>query len=309
MTTMDGLCSGPGAGEWRYRMKRYGFTLIELLVVIAIIAILAAILFPVFATAREKARATSCSSNLKQLGIATMQYVQDYDEVYPRGIADSAGAYYGRGWAGQLYPYVKATGVFACPSSLSNSNISYAYNMLMATAPTAGQQAGISGMGSKLTAPAKSILLFEIQNTNQNCNFNVEITGTLPVYGWSASGYGIENSWYGFAAYATGVFSDMEAPGSPAVTVCNTIGTCTDTPAGGEFLTRTGRHSDGANYLLADGHVKWLKGQQVSAGALPIWGKSTDASTYLYFLRASGTECTNDPLCASGACTATFSPI
>src|SRR5512146_1538478 len=64
-------------------MKRHGFTLIELLVVIAIIAILAAILFPVFAKAREQARKTACISNIKQLGLASLMYVQDYDETFP----------------------------------------------------------------------------------------------------------------------------------------------------------------------------------------------------------------------------------
>ncbi|MEN6304741.1 MAG: prepilin-type N-terminal cleavage/methylation domain-containing protein, partial [Armatimonadia bacterium] len=67
-------------------MKRRGFTLIELLVVIAIIAILAAILFPVFAKAREKARQSSCLSNMKQMGLACLQYAQDYDEVLPAGM-------------------------------------------------------------------------------------------------------------------------------------------------------------------------------------------------------------------------------
>ena len=71
------------------KKARHGFTLIELLVVIAIIAILAAILFPVFASVREKARQTSCLSNEKQLGLAVMQYVQDYDELLPTGTAAS----------------------------------------------------------------------------------------------------------------------------------------------------------------------------------------------------------------------------
>src|SRR5438093_13107743 len=87
--------------------KRRAFTLIELLVVIAIIAILAAILFPVFAQAREKARTATCSSNLKQIGIAVVMYAQDYDETYPPanyGPMASAGQH----WYGLVDPYVKA---------------------------------------------------------------------------------------------------------------------------------------------------------------------------------------------------------
>ncbi len=88
---------------------RRGFTLIELLVVIAIIAILAAILFPVFAQAREKARAITCISNLKQLGLSIAQYEQDNDEKTPPGANQYGGA---EGWAGQVYPYTKSTQVF-----------------------------------------------------------------------------------------------------------------------------------------------------------------------------------------------------
>src|SRR5438552_4097577 len=77
------------------RFQRRGFTLIELLVVIAIIAILAAILFPVFAQAREKARQISCVSNQKQIGTATMMYIQDYDELFPTAVPYSPGT----GWA------------------------------------------------------------------------------------------------------------------------------------------------------------------------------------------------------------------
>src|SRR6195952_2385277 len=97
------------------RHLRTGFTLIELLVVIAIIAILAAILFPVFAKAREKARQISCLSNEKQLGLGIMQYIQDYDEQLP-AVWD-ANRQPETNWAIESYPYVKSLGVFKCPSN------------------------------------------------------------------------------------------------------------------------------------------------------------------------------------------------
>ena len=94
---------------------RRGFTLIELLVVIAIIAILAAILFPVFAKAREKARQTSCASNVKQLSLALLMYVQDYDEMFT--VVRSIQPYYARLWYEAIAPYVKNSQVFVCPSA------------------------------------------------------------------------------------------------------------------------------------------------------------------------------------------------
>lgn len=105
--------------------KQNGFTLIELLVVIAIIAILAAILFPVFARARENARKSTCQSNLKQLGLAMMQYTQDYDEMLPRlnigpGLTytlPNGATYTGYMlWHTSIYPYLKNTGILSCPS-------------------------------------------------------------------------------------------------------------------------------------------------------------------------------------------------
>ncbi len=98
-----------------------GFTLIELLVVIAIIAILAAILFPVFQKVRENARRAFCQSNLKQIGLAIIQYQQDADEIFPNTNQTNAttnAPYIASGnWAQQVYPFVKSTGVFMCPDS------------------------------------------------------------------------------------------------------------------------------------------------------------------------------------------------
>jgi len=99
------------------RRSKWGFTLIELLVVIAIIAILAAILFPVFARARENARRASCQSNLKQMGLGIMQYAQDYDERYPAADwwnIENKTKY--DGWINRIDPYVKSIQVYACPS-------------------------------------------------------------------------------------------------------------------------------------------------------------------------------------------------
>ncbi len=100
----------------RSNNTKSAFTLIELSVVIAIIAILAAILFPVFARARENARRSSCQSNLKQIGLGALQYTQDYDETLPPGaLACSPGGI--TLWNGMLQPYVKSTQLFSCPSS------------------------------------------------------------------------------------------------------------------------------------------------------------------------------------------------
>jgi len=124
----------------RFTNKR-GFTLIELLVVIAIIAILAAILFPVFAKAREAARKTACINNLKQLSTGVMMYAQDYDETMPS--ANFAGLGATPAWASYNWsyiwtlidPYIKNTGVLACPSATKQMvgpapqiNVSYGYS-------------------------------------------------------------------------------------------------------------------------------------------------------------------------------------
>src|ERR1035438_9360122 len=137
-------------------MKRRGFTLIELLVVIAIIAILAAILFPVFAKAREKARTSACSNNAKQIGVAFLQYVQDFDEKYPPYDTDTVSGRYG--WVMLIQPYIKSTQVFVCPSDTAPANqaasggwltapgnirTSYIYNWMIGPTPSGIAMAAI----------------------------------------------------------------------------------------------------------------------------------------------------------------------
>ena len=104
------------------RTKSNGFTLIELLVVIAIIAILAAILFPAFARARENARRASCQSNLKQIALGFAQYTQDYDERFPQRYDPTDADNFG--WAKVLQPYLKSDQIFQCPSETIASALS-----------------------------------------------------------------------------------------------------------------------------------------------------------------------------------------
>lgn len=157
-------------------MKRKGFTLIELLVVIAIIAILAAILFPVFAQAREKARQITCVSNMKQLALGVIMYSEDYDEVMPNAVdngceynveTDCGGTAtnpYPANWVSKTAPYLKSVGVLGCPDdpgALQNDSadgwrgldISYAANATVSASWMAGfvgggnEDVGAMGLG------------------------------------------------------------------------------------------------------------------------------------------------------------------
>ena len=272
--------------------KKTGFTLIELLVVIAIIAILAAILFPVFAQAREKARQTSCLSNEKQLALAVMQYVSDYDGYFPCGTyqywgpgtagCPAAGCSTGGGWAGQIYSYVKSTGVFQCPDDLNQVTtasglqlypVSYDYNFnIPGGGPTGVYASNSGGALSSLTAPAMTVLFDEM------IGFHVCVTDPLEGYGtlgaatvWSPSGSGwglLERPSFSYCTtsnlngcwtYVTGVYNGM----------------CCGRNA---YYSGPGVHSGGANFAYADGHVKAARATGISWGVMYEPGGTTQTT-------------------------------
>jgi prepilin-type N-terminal cleavage/methylation domain-containing protein len=244
--------------------NKKGFTLIELLVVIAIIAILAAILFPVFAKAREKARQTTCASNLKQLGLAFAQYSQDNDERFPDGGTHLvAGG--GDAWAGELYTYTKATGVYYCPDDPDESAgtafaVSYGYNSNLVQANIAAPATAAGYKLNQLNSPAKTVVLFEVEKavcnvSNSDLNEG-NATGTSDAGNYSVAGNGqaqlIGNTT---ALYETGDIIGTTNSVAPGV-----VGSLVDS-------TNDGLHSDGDNYLYGDSHVKWTRGQYISFGS------------------------------------------
>lgn len=141
-------------------MNRRGFTLIELLVVIAIIAILAAILFPVFAKAREKARQSSCLSNARQLGTACMSYFQDYDErlLHYRYEGDTIPPY--ESWRDLIQPYIKNTQILTCPSATSEQGYGWNYQYLGWPGQGGTSSSAASSLG-EVTEPAETVMIGE----------------------------------------------------------------------------------------------------------------------------------------------------
>jgi len=222
-----------------------GFTLIELLVVIAIISILAAILFPVFARARENARRASCMSNLKQIALGMMQYTQDYDEHFPKyrvPAVSSNTAAVPYGWAESLQPYIKSIQVFQCPSETTafdstqlpgdsaSDYTDYAYNLWIGgyyiSATSGGGLASIGLSQAALTSPSLTVLL----------------TDYAP---------------RGSASYlaSTSIVNQR---------VSQTI--------------LVPRHLDGTNLAFADGHVKWFGKNSNNTLFRNLWEAGTPGS-------------------------------
>ena len=283
-------------------MKK-AFTLIELLVVIAIIAILAAILFPVFATAREKARQSSCSSNEKQLGIALIQYCQDFDEHYPCGLSMNYPTWTnGEGWGAQIYPYVKSTGVFQCPDNTAvatppNVPVNYALNNDL----TRTGNTGVGSAMTQLTAPAMTVLLIECQGA--------EGAVTIPGEGVADPNAPADanNDHNGYSKVANGIdLAIWWNPGLGATYETGYMGRRGTFSGNNANDPVVGWHSGGSNVLLCDGHVKWLKGTQISSG----WGQTSSATQPQNSSWAAGTLCTSNCDGANGpAFAVTFSPL
>jgi len=234
--------------------SKYAFTLIELLVVIAIIAILAAILFPVFAAAREKARAVSCLSNEKQLGLGLIQYSQDNNEYAvmawfgPNGYNASGGPVYK--WMDAIYPYIKSQQVYSCPDFVDNLNLGVTGNFIQSSQLKGTDDThygsyeinatywNSGGIGANCIAPAASVFNDDVKLAQMR-----HPSTTI----WLADGVGS----YQF---------DWPNAAPPVQTVAGMLVEGTGAKSDGSII---GRHTQYCNFTFCDGHSKSMRIDQV----------------------------------------------
>ncbi len=237
------------------RVGTKAFTLIELLVVIAIIAILAAILFPVFARARENARRSSCQSNLKQIGLGMLQYTQDYDEKlvkvwygnqgYQATQAD--GSKYK--WMDAIFPYVKSEQIFSCPSDALDNNAPYKYFKNL-TASNTGTEYGSYRINNAYGATTAS------PSTTPPCNVSLSTLQAPATTAWVFDSVGSpsQNAANGRGAWIFWPDSGSQPNGIDPGSNPKTFGW-----SGSDVGRVIERHLDTTNVLFTDGHVKSMK--------------------------------------------------
>ena len=216
--------------------KKRGFTLIELLVVIAIIAILAAILFPVFAKAREKARTSSCSSNVKQIMLGLLQYAQDYDERWPWA-AWNNGNTLGNHWMVATYPYTSSDQLWVCPSAQSVMHNSGSWPGWNGICNRAGygwnEDAQNNTVMAECKHPAQTYILAD--RGDDQCF----------------------TTWFNWRGRMQMTWLNGNVPGP---------------------------HTDGKNIGFADGHVKWMKSESITAREVPSDQPAYDPNAVNYGL-------------------------
>jgi len=232
-------------------MKRKGFTLIELLVVIAIIAILAAILFPVLARAREKARSSSCQNNLKNIATAFKMYTNDWDEKFPAPNGAPHDNRFTPGaeipWPLQLDPYVKNWQIFKCPS-YTTFGLGYGYNPYLQWS-LLGENNYPAGCSEADVQDVVRTVLAADTDTSASDQY-LQPGGLIP---------GIVDQFNPDLVTSLGYdLSGVNPPPKPIQTGSRLAGTIVTggVPMGG---APEPRHTDGCNFAFVDGHVKWIK--------------------------------------------------
>jgi prepilin-type N-terminal cleavage/methylation domain-containing protein/prepilin-type processing-associated H-X9-DG protein len=308
--------------NWTRGTRSKGFTLIELLVVIAIIAILAAILFPVFARARENARRASCMSNMKQIGLGLMQYTQDNDEKYPSAYfyKDNAGDTNGYiHWSGATRPYVKSDQLFVCPSDMNGGLLptnphdptySNAWNGMDAQVPRISYTANAAIMPRKRSTndgpntvalaaiedTAGTIMVAEFNNTTACVNDTSTGQTTL---GFKGKSHRPANGFMkaGGAPYVGQSVADVSEASVQAVTPARAQqgqDACKATGYGGGQVhivyADFEKHLAGSNYTFADGHAKWHKIEQTLNPDNFLWGKKVHSANNMRVLDQSGND-------------------